>query len=653
MLELDELRLELARAFKKSDAALSGVELTEVVQRCLERLIFMRFLEDRGIEDSKIIDRIGDGGSAWQNFVSVSRRLDGVYNGLIFRQHTIIDGGECHVDDQVFLSICEKLSSLNSPYDFNSIPIHILGSIYERFLGRVIVTHGRTVQLALKPELRKSGGVYYTPEYVVNYIVEETVGRRIAGKTPSEVDRMHFGDIACGSGSFLLGIYEYLLRNHGSFYNANPERARPGDCETRDGRLYLTLYRKREILFKNVFGMDVDPQAVELTQLSLCLRLLKDETPRTTRQYQLEFARSEKIKKLLPDLTNNIVCGNALINTECLDGQLFGDDEERRLNAIDIKATFPTIFNRRVGGFDLIVGNPPYIRIQTLKRTSPTVPDYLKAQYKSARKGNYDIYVVFTERGLDLLKPDGALGYIVPHKFFNSAYGEPLRNLLGQRRLISHVVHFGYQQVFDGATTYTCLLFLQKSGSEVCRFVQVEDLTKWRNTGTGVVGTIPAERFGNEEWNIVVGDNADLFQRLRQTGLSLGDVADVFVGLQTSADDIFILNLIEERARTSVVQSRKSGATHILENTLLHPLVSGTDVVRYVKSQKRQVIIFPYRVDNEKAVLLDIKSLLTKYPRIGLIPFRVEDRAVAAREWQVRRRPVVSIWAQSESRYSI
>jgi len=224
--ELDEFRDELARAFKNANPKLDGETLTELTQRTLDRLVFLRFLEDKHIEPQNRIAYFGDKGTAWQDFIAESRRLDGIYNGIVYKKHEILDAPGFKLDDDSFSGICERLSHLNSPYDFNAIPIHILGSIYERFLGKVIVTTDKRARLEEKPEVRKAGGVYYTPEYIVRYIVENTVGKLIAGKTPAQIAGMRFADIACGSGSFLLGVYDLLIRHHTAYYNQYPGKAK-------------------------------------------------------------------------------------------------------------------------------------------------------------------------------------------------------------------------------------------------------------------------------------------------------------------------------------------------------------------------------------------------------------------------------------------
>lgn len=355
--ELDAYRAALARTFKTENPSLDSGTLTELAQRALDRLVFLRFLEDKAIEPQRIVDTFGERGTAWQDFVAASRRLDGIYNGIVFKHHDLLDSSKFRVDDRQFADVCESLAHINSPYDFNYIPIHILGSIYERFLGNVIVATEKRVRVEPKPEVRKAGGVYYTPEYIVRYIVENTVGKLIAGKTPDQIAEMRFADIACGSGSFLLGIFELLLTYHGHYYNRNPGKARKTDCVNYGGKLYLSLRKKREILLNNIYGVDVDAQAVEVCQLSLYLKLLQEETEASTHQYLLDFAHISQTKKLLPDLSRNIVCGNSIIGTDILDGHLFVGDEERKLNPMNFEDAFPEVMKR--GGFDVTVGNPP------------------------------------------------------------------------------------------------------------------------------------------------------------------------------------------------------------------------------------------------------------------------------------------------------
>src|SRR5690606_26735699 len=206
-------------------------------------------------------------------------------------------------------------------------------------------------------EVRKAGGVYYTPEYIVRYIVQQTVGKLIAGKTPTEVAKLCFADIACGSGSFLLGVFDELLRYHAEWYNRseNDRRAEKDGCVRNEDNLWqLSLAQRRTILQNNIYGVDIDRQAVEVAQLQLFPKLREDERATSARQYQLDYARDANLKKLLPDLSSNIVCGNSLVGWEVSSLLSLDPDEERKLNPLDFESEFRQVMSS--GGFDAIVG---------------------------------------------------------------------------------------------------------------------------------------------------------------------------------------------------------------------------------------------------------------------------------------------------------
>jgi adenine-specific DNA-methyltransferase len=419
--ELEEHRAALAKAFKKADHTLDSETLTEIVQRTLDRLVFLRFLEDKQIETDIRISEFGKGKGAWADFLAASRRLDTIYNGIVFKRLEPLDNVGFAVDDAVFADICEQLASENSPYNFDAIPIHILGSIYERFLGSVIRATAQRVVVEEKPEVRKAGGVYYTPEYIVRYIVEQTVGKLIAGKLPVEIASLRFADIACGSGSFLLGMYDELLRYHAEWYNqpGREKQAKKDGCVlTEDNRWRLSLAQRRAILQNNVHGVDIDRQAVEVAQMSLFLKLLEDERATSARQYQLDYARDSNLKKLLPDLSTNIVCGNSLIGWDIAGLAGLDPDDERKLNPLDFEQAFLAVM--RNGGFDAIVGNPPYEVVEK-ERSKSSWPHQAfigavrgVARYAPALGGKLNMYRFFVIRAVQLLRNGGRAGMIVP-----------------------------------------------------------------------------------------------------------------------------------------------------------------------------------------------------------------------------------------------
>ncbi|MCY7347548.1 MAG: N-6 DNA methylase [Pyrinomonadaceae bacterium] len=444
--DLDSYRAELARAFKNKNSELDGEALTEAVTRTIDRLVFMRFLEDKMIEPETMIDKF----DSWADFARTSKHLEGRYNGVVFKTH-FIDSKDFHADEKVFADVCGELSAKDSPYNFNYIPVHILGSIYERFLGKVIVATDKRAHVEEKPEVRKAGGVYYTPEYIVRYIVENTVGKLIENKTPAEIKTLRFADIACGSGSFLLGVYDYLLRYHTDFYNSygRKETARKDGClENADGSFTLTINQRREILRNNVYGVDIDAQATEVAQLSLALKLLEDATLGTIRVFQPKLG-----EKILPDMTRNIVCGNSLVDHDILDGQLFERNDERKLNPMSYEDKFPEIM--RGGGFDAIVGNPPYSLVGSDR---PYEQSYYRSNY-SLTSYKTNTYVLFLEKGLKLLKSlNGIVSFIIPKSLVFNTYFSSVRNCLLKEYSIPQIIEIK-EKVFASAEVGDSILF--------------------------------------------------------------------------------------------------------------------------------------------------------------------------------------------------
>ncbi|MFM2364000.1 MAG: hypothetical protein RLZZ316_2902, partial [Bacteroidota bacterium] len=437
---IDGIRENIAKAFKKANENLNSQQLTEATQRTVDRLVFIRFLEDKFIEAEEHVSQW----QSWNHFITDCRKLDAKYNGVVFKKHFIDEPHFLGADEKLFLDICSDISNLNSPYDFNYIPIHILGSIYERFLGKVVVATDKRVKIEEKPEVRKAGGVYYTPKYIVDYIVKNTVGKLIETLPPKEIAQKSFADIACGSGSFLIGVYDYLLDYHKKYYteklqgktDIDARSEDHGNVEYKDGQWVLTLKLKQEILLNNIYGVDIDAQAVEVTQLSLFLKMLEEENVSSTQAKQ-----GALFSKVLPDLSKNIVCGNSLIGWDIMNGQLFENDELKKLNPMDYEAVFPTIM--RGGGFDAVVGNPPYVLgVNSFEKK------YFSKLYKY-QEGKPDLYRFFIEKGINLIKSNGLLSYIIPHSILTIPASKKLREYLLKYGGLNEIVSF-WGNVFKG-----------------------------------------------------------------------------------------------------------------------------------------------------------------------------------------------------------
>jgi type I restriction-modification system DNA methylase subunit len=615
--EIEGWRNELAKNIAIRNGKLSVYDLNFAVQKTIDRILFLRICEDRGIERGEQLLGLINGSRIYPRLFELFEKSDERYNSGIFHFHKEKDrpqspdelSANLKVDDDVLKKIIRDLY-YPCPYEFSIMPAEILGNVYEQFLGKVIrLTASHQAKVEEKPEVKKAGGVYYTPSYIVDYIVKNTVGKLCEGKTPKQIEKLKIVDPACGSGSFLIGAYQYLLDFHRDYYAEDPAKHKKAIYQGKGKQWFLTIDEKKRVLLNNIYGVDIDSQAVEVTKLSLLLKVLENETQESLRLFH---------ERALPDLGNNIKCGNSLIGPDFYHNQqlnLFDDQQQRKINAFDWQKEFSEIFAGKTGGFDAVIGNPPYIRIQTMKDTQPESIEYLSKRYISASVGNYDIYVVFVEKGLRLLNPNGLLGYILPHKFFNAEYGAPLRTVLAKGKHLSHVVHFGAQQVFSGATTYTCLLFLSKTENQTFQFLSIPNLPDWVATGTAISGKINTEKVIDAAWNFSVGEGSELVEQLKTMPVKLGDIADIFVGLQTSADDIFIMELAEEKKQVFQLRSKVNEAIVSLEKDLLHSLVSGTDVQGYAPLPERQYILFPYNLKGESVRLIPFETIEKQFPK--------------------------------------
>ncbi len=618
-------RADLARNLALRNPDLTQRELNFAVQRILDRIIFLRICEDRGIEDYERLKRAAEAKAIYPELVKLFQQADDRYNSGLFHFRSEKGRNEEHdtltphlvIDDKLLKGIVTSLYYPHTDYAFRYMPADILGQVYEQFLGKIIrLTDGHQAKVEDKPEVKKAGGVFYTPTYIVDYIVRQTIGPLVEGKTPKQIEKLTVLDPACGSGSFLIGAYQFLLDWYHHFYASHDTESHakgktPKLVAANGGGWALTTTERKRILLAHIYGVDIDSQAVEVTKLSLLLKVLEGETAQTVQRELIQ-------ERVLPDLGDNIKCGNSLIASDFY-AQLglpeMDAEAHLRINVFDWdgKDGFPEIMKR--GGFEAVIGNPPYIRIQTMLETQPQAVEYFGRNYASATAGNYDIYVVFTEKALALMRSTGRTGFIVPHKFFSAEYGQPLRGLIGNGHHLNHVVHFGDQQIFTSATTYTCLLFLTKAKSASCHYVQASNLFEWRNAGQLSEGKVPVDTIKHEPWNFHVGADARLMQLLNDCPRRLKDVARLFVGLQTDADDVYILDELRKEQKRVLCASAATGRQHWLESDHVKPFLKGSvDIRRYAFSNTAKRLVFPYRTEAGRSVLIPPADYSKEHP---------------------------------------
>ncbi|WP_201977422.1 Eco57I restriction-modification methylase domain-containing protein [Hymenobacter rubidus] len=428
---LEAMRAELAQGLATRNRHLDADELRFLVQMLLDRIIFLRIAEDRGIEpyaDLQAVARVKKKDEVYAGLLDRFKAAAARYNSGLFDLEKDTLSAEVRLDNAVLSPLLQHLYYPESPYEFSVIGAEILGSAYERFLGKVIsLEPGRVVRIDDKPEVRKAGGVFYTPAYIVNYIVAATLGPRCTGRTPQDVAKLRVLDPACGSGSFLLGAYQYLLDWHLAYYQTHPTAALPpvptsagkagakapprrGGGLTPDGRLSSTV--KKAILLNNIFGVDLDAQAVEVTKLSLLLKCLEGETSASIQQVL-------GLERVLPTIDQNIRVGNSLVETDFYDGEIdFAPGSEKTVKPFGWHDEFAAVFKQ--GGFDVVIGNPPYdvLEKERLGDGDPHefVHQYLidRPEYQPALGGKLNLFRFFIVKFVNLCKADGRFGMIIP-----------------------------------------------------------------------------------------------------------------------------------------------------------------------------------------------------------------------------------------------
>jgi len=584
---LEKWREYLATSIALKNKQLEEEEINFAVQQTIDRIVFLKVCEDRKIENENNLLKTIKSGNYYQNLFLYFQTADQKYNsGLFdFKKDKITQNIE--IDNKILKNIITELYGKSKEddadfgFNFAIIPVEILGFAYEQFLGRVIkLSPAHHAQIEEKPEVRKAGGVFYTPEYIVEYIVKQTVGELIDNKTPDEISKIKILDPSCGSGSFLLGAYQYLLDYHLKYYNKNKIKLNKKESPLRqDG--FLTSQEKRRILLNNIFGVDIDTQAVEVTKLSLLLKALEGETDASI-QTSLQLFN----ERVLPTIDNNIQCGNSLVSPDFYTEQLFlTPKEDRQINVFDWKTSFPEVFKQN--GFDCIIGNPPYILLQILEKKE--IFNYTAKKYNSAHY-KIDTYQLFIENSVNLLKPDGYLAYITPNTFLKNIHSEPLRKFIMENTVIKEFLMF-YYGVFDQASVDVCISLVKRSKVNGKNIIKVKEAREiFKPILKREIEQISFNSNNRLTFNISIDNNEkELIDKITKNTNPLSKYCSAYFGIQT--------------------WDRKKYVTTSKLNENYQPIIDGGNIDRYtLKPAKEYVLFIPEAIKsggNEKIYLQD------------------------------------------------
>jgi len=528
-------------------------------QKFLDKVLFVLFAEDKGLVATNSIVQIVEKWNDLKNdafdtpkplyelialffsnlFIGKKDQKGGVlipeFGGEIFAPDEVLD--TLLVDDEVLQDDLLKLSK----YDFNTdVDVNILGHIFEHSLSEI-----EEVEAELKGEAadktkgkRKKDGVFYTPKYITKYIVENTVGKLCSEKKTElklDVDIAIFEhqkadgklnakgialfetlsqykdwlltlkilDPACGSGAFLNQAVNFLVQEHKFADDIIAE------LTNSPLRLFDTDIA---ILENNIYGVDINEESIEIAKLSLWLRTAQQG-------------------RKLSNLSNNIKCGNSLID----DPAVAGD------KAFNWQNEFPEVFAK--GGFDVVIGNPPYVRQELFKEIKP----YLEKQYK-CYNSIADLYTYFIEKGIQLMNSNGVFSYILPNKFIKANYGKEIRKVIYENAHLELLFDFDDFPVFDEATTYPLIFIIKKQSKN--NFVNVSSINK-RLINKNPIGEliqntrlIEFKNFTKDEWQFEEQTSSILLEKIKENSIRLEDLVNgkVLYGIKTGCNDAFLIN---------------------------------------------------------------------------------------------------------------
>ncbi|MBZ9779854.1 N-6 DNA methylase [Psychroflexus sp. CAK8W] len=518
------------------------------------------------------------------------------YNGGLFRPDEVLD--KITINDDLLYKYTLKLSE----YDFASeVDVNILGHIFENSLNEIeeIQTQLEENPSKVKISKRKKDGVFYTPKYITKYIVENTIGKlceekkteanlveedyNIKRQTKTKKDllkklntyrdwllQLTVVDPACGSGAFLSEALNYLIAEH-QYLDELETKLMGG------GLVFPNV--ENSILENNLFGVDINNESVEIAKLSLWLRTAQPN-------------------RKLNDLSNNIKCGNSLID----DPEVAGD------KAFHWEKEFPQVFAK--GGFDVVIGNPPYVRVQSLKENYFNQTKYLEDKYESA-KGKYDLYALFMEKSYDLINKTGNVSFILPHKFLVADFGTGIRKFLVERKAVENIVHFGSEIVFADASTYTCIITLSKESEKIGYSktypLNINDQIKFE--------TINYSSLSDKAWLLKSETETSIFNKISNND-KLKDICEgIYQGLITTGDDIF---MVEGEIVDEIFYgfSKALNESIELESGLLKEVLKGQDINRYLPLKSNKYVIYPHLLDEDnKTIPIEEVDFRNNFPK--------------------------------------
>lgn len=580
---LGEIRKELAKAIIKNNQIDSISTLSYYVQIIINRVLFIRVCESRGLEVDGLLKRFSER-NFWTEFKKSSYAdFYEHYDGPMFKRIPPLQS--LFIDNEVFEHFLQSLY-YPSPYRFDVIPLKTLSDIYDLFLGYQLVVDGEKVTDELKSEFKKSNGAVTTPVSLVNRVLNCTLTSPvIESLTIPQILQLKIVDIACGSGVFIVGAYDCLVKLIEKRLSLG-EEVDDDFAILLNGKHILTIEGRKAIISNCLYGVDINPEAVEVAKMALSLKLIDNYAPK-------DFGKVGILSsQILKGIGKNIRCGNSLVgsNIETLYPSILGNLHElQATNAFDWQTEFPEVFAK--GGFDFVVGNPPYVEVKNYNLELPYMASYIKKVYSSSKNGKIDLAIPFIERGVNLLNQHGRLGYIIQKRFFKTDYGKGIRKLLTSNELLNGVYDYAETDLFAGRITYVAIIVCDnnRDNNHNIWYVKSSDKSSF---------LLPSKSLTETPWNF---ENARLnalrLKLSEQLGM-LKDICHVKVGLQTLWNDAY--QIITDKVENRLIYGHSIIDDNVvIEENACRPLICNEHFAPLTKRLYTTFAVFPYSVTDD------------------------------------------------------
>lgn len=605
--QLNQWRLHLAQDVIAQNPNSGEAVVNELAERFILRILFLRMCEDRGIQTYQQLQQIA-ATNDWDAFVSLLSAANHRFDSGLFdtRRDPFFstETQRLRLNSTTVATIIASLYFPNAPYTFAVLEPEFLGQVYEYFLReRIVLSDGR-VQLQAKPE-NEGRDIVPTPPPLIQRIVHDTLRPVFQSLQPDEIHSKTIIDPACGSGGFLIAVFTHLIECtiHASLSSGDHSAI----YETTQG--WQVRFAKKRELLTCIYGVDRDYSAVEVARFSLLVKLLEDETPNSL----------PNTDHILPSLDANIIYGDSLV-----DERIYTYDNDPQLIGS------PLTWGEDIPvQFDCVIGNPPYLKTEDVRNAEPVEYDFYKrpGHYRTAYK-QFDKYYLFLERIIQqIMKPGGVCGLVVSRKFTHVESGKKVRELLARETQVTRLVDFGNTQMFQGRTTYTCLLYFTKSQPDAEEIPLVYETIHtpqdWlrQYAPNAAAMQLPRRYVSGEHAWILPGtpEELDLLQALSANTVLLGDVTDIFNGIQTSRNSVYVLTGWQDDGADTISFLHQDHMWQI-EKAILKPFYEGrvAELRSFYPLPETAWIIYPYHivVENDRftAALIPPHILQSDYP---------------------------------------